>query len=308
TVVTSVTGTLQADVRLTGSGQDPHAEGFIDIRDGAFGVPFSGISYTGLDTRIELTKDLVTIRDFDLLDEEGARLSVSGQLAVHEREVGAVYVSLESRNFEVIDNELGDVGVDAQLRVTGELRRPLFEGNVRVARGRLEIDRILALFQDPSGVSPAERVLTPAERIVAASRGAMAATEQPDGRPADAVAPASQTAGPAQPAGGFAPVGLNVTLVIPDNLVLRGEDLRPGSRSRFGIGDLNITVGGDLRIQKRTDGPMAVTGVVNMVRGTYEFQGRRFDLERGGTLRFTGEPDLNPLLDVMATRLIESAG
>jgi hypothetical protein len=47
TAITNVTGTLQADIRVTGSGADPHLDGFIDIRGGAFGVPLGGVSYTG---------------------------------------------------------------------------------------------------------------------------------------------------------------------------------------------------------------------------------------------------------------------
>jgi translocation and assembly module TamB len=44
------------------------------------------------------------------------------------------------------------------------------------------------------------------------------------------------------------------------------------------------------------------------VRGTYQFQGRQFELARGGTLRFTGEEELNPILDVTATRQIPDTG
>ncbi len=44
------------------------------------------------------------------------------------------------------------------------------------------------------------------------------------------------------------------------------------------------------------------------VRGTYEFQGRRFNLERGGRIRFIGETEINPFLDVSATRLIPNTG
>jgi translocation and assembly module TamB len=47
---------------------------------------------------------------------------------------------------------------------------------------------------------------------------------------------------------------------------------------------------------------------VETIRGTYEFQGRRFDLVRGGTLRFLGEPAINPVLDINASRLIPNTG
>src|SRR5687767_6985482 len=114
-LVADVTGTVQADVRVTGSGDDPHVVGYIDIRNGAFGIPLGGVSYTGLNTRINLTEDVVRLQEFQILDEHGGPLRVSGELAVHEKQLGAVNIALESDNFEVIDNELGDVGVDASV-------------------------------------------------------------------------------------------------------------------------------------------------------------------------------------------------
>ena len=55
--VTNVTGALQANVKVTGSGYDPHFDGAIDIRGGAFAVPELGTAYTGLDTRIDLNDE-----------------------------------------------------------------------------------------------------------------------------------------------------------------------------------------------------------------------------------------------------------
>ena len=110
------------------------------------------------------------------------------------------------------------------------------------------------------------------------------------------------------PSGAFAPVELDLRLTIPDNLVLRGKKLRPGGPTGASLGDMNITVGGDLQIVKPANGQLLLLGTVETVRGTYEFQGRRFDLQRGGTLRFLGEPQLNPALDITATRLIPNTG
>ena len=47
-------------------------------------------------------------------------------------------------------------------------------------------------------------------------------------------------------------------------------------------------------------------GTVNTVRGTYDFQGRRFDILRDGTVRFAGEAlnELDPILDLRTRRLI----
>jgi autotransporter translocation and assembly factor TamB len=308
TAVVNVSGTMRADIRVTGSGADPHVQGYVDIRQGAFAVPAGGGSYTGLDTRIELQPDIIRIREFQLRDENGAPLSVSGQLAVHERKVGAVDINLTSENFEVIDNQLGDVGLGSKLKITGELRRPRVEGDVRVATGRLEVDQIVQLFYDPYKVEAppdavsAERIVEGAGSAQEATRSALAKAEAGAIVPAKAV----DVAAPAPQASAFDPVALDIRLVIPDNLVLRGRNLRPSGPRASQVGDVNVTVGGNLTIQKEPNEPVRLVGVVNTVRGTYQFQGRSFDLVRDGTLRFAG--DMNPLLDVTARRVIPNSG
>ena len=69
-----------------------------------------------------------------------------------------------------------------------------------------------------------------------------------------------------------------------------------------------MTVGGDLTVRKNPGAPIAIVGSVVPVRGTYEFQGRRFNLQRGGYVRFVGETQINPLLDITATREIPNTG
>src|SRR5690606_22242487 len=66
--------------------------------------------------------------------------------AVHGRSVGGVNVDVESKDFQVINNELGDVRLDTGIRVTGEIRRPRIEGDVGVSTGTLDIAQLLARF------------------------------------------------------------------------------------------------------------------------------------------------------------------
>ncbi len=175
-LLANVAGTVEADVRVTGSGQDPHLQGSIDIRNGAFGVPLGGVSVLGLNTRIDLTPDKVTLQSFQILDEHGEPLNVAGDLAVHEKSVGAVNIRINSDNFEIIDNELGDVGLDTSLTISGELRRPKIEGQVRVEAGRIEVDRLLTFFYDPYATESLPAVVS-SERMVEGSGSAEEATQ-----------------------------------------------------------------------------------------------------------------------------------
>jgi translocation and assembly module TamB len=101
---------------------------------------------------------------------------------------------------------------------------------------------------------------------------------------------------------------LDVHVIVPDNLVVRGSDLRPGGPTAARVGAVNTTIGADVQVQKRENGPVTLRGTANTVRGFYEFQGRRFTVQRGGTLRFSGLPQINPDLNIAAERLIPNTG
>jgi autotransporter translocation and assembly factor TamB len=309
--IANVSGTVEADVRVTGSGDDPHVQGHVDIRNGAFGVPLGGVSYSGLNTRIELTPDTVKLQSFQILDEHGEALNISGELAVHEKAVGAVNIRLDSDNFEIIDNELGDIGVDSSLRITGELRRPRVEGQVKIEAGRIEVDRVLTLFYDPYAIEAMPDVVS-AERSVEGSGSAQEATKKALQRaevtPAAAPREVRAAGEEPPPTGLFDAVALEIELVMPDNVVLRGSEIRPGGPTASALGDINITIGGDLTVRKAPGDQVRLIGTVQTVRGTYEFQGRRFDLQRNGQLRFVGETEINPFLDIQATRIIPNTG
>jgi autotransporter translocation and assembly factor TamB len=174
----------------------------------------------------------------------------------------------------------------------------------------VEVDRVLQLFYSPYSVDALPDVVS-AERNVEgsgsaeeATRSALSSAQQPGAQ----TAAGDDVQAPPAPPSAFDPVALDIRLVIPDNLVLRGQDIRPAGPTGTALGNVNITVGGDLRIRKEPGGKVAPVGTVQTVRGTYEFQGRRFDLVRGGTLRFVGSPNINPNLDITATRTIPNTG
>jgi len=106
----------------------------------------------------------------------------------------------------------------------------------------------------------------------------------------------------------MAPIALDVHFVAPDNMVVRGDDIRPGGATAAQMGSVNATIGADIRVQKEPNGPITLRGTAETVRGFYEFQGRRFDLVRGGTMQFVGTPEINPVIDLSAQRLIPNSG
>jgi translocation and assembly module TamB len=87
--------------------------------------------------------------------------------------------------------------------------------------------------------------------------------------------------------------------------VIKADDLKaPGAP--IGLGALLVTLGGDLYVSKVPWDQVRVTGAVNTVRGHYDFQGRRFDILRDGTVRFEGLDDIDPTLDIRTQRVIQA--
>jgi autotransporter translocation and assembly factor TamB len=311
--VTNVTGTLQADVKISGSGADPHLDGFVDVQGGGFAVPQANVSFTGMTTRVELTGEGLNVPKFQMLDQHGNPLTIQGQLALHEGTVGAVTVSLDSDDFKVIDNELGNVHLESHLKLTGEVRHPKLVGELRADAARLELDRILLQFASPYAEEALPDVVS-AQDTATSAKGADDATRDALARGREisaAKAPQQNATAPeaASPQTGlFSALEMDVHVLAPDNLVVRGTDLRPGGASAAQVGSVNATLGVDVQVQKREKGPMTLRGTATTIRGFYEFQGRRFTLARDGTMKFNGLPQINPDLDVTAERLIPNTG
>jgi translocation and assembly module TamB len=313
--LSEVSGTLQTDVRITGTRRDPHFDGYVDIRNGSFTIAeLTPDGYTGLDTRIALGRDRVSIQEFRVLDEHDRPLTVSGELALHARQVGEMAIAVRADRFEVIDNELADVKLNADLRITGELTAPRVEGDLSIATGTIDVGRVLEFMAAEPYALRATSVegleglgtLTPPDSTETDDAGSDLPMLEPTATPPSVPAAVAEAVEPADDAatGAFDALALDVRLTVPNNLVVRGRDLRPGGSSPIGLGDVNVTLGGDVRATKAPGEDVRLLGSINTVRGTYTFQGRRFDIERDGRVQFTGGTEFDPRLDITATRLI----
>ena len=77
-------------------------------------------------------------------------------------------------------------------------------------------------------------------------------------------------------------------------------DIKANARNRFMVTGLGLDSEwrADLVLKGAADNP-AITGRADLIRGGYEFAGKRFDLDRG-VVRFMGQSPPDPTLDVVA--------
>ena len=278
TAVTNVRGTVEAHVAVTGTAGDPNPSGSIVVQNAAFNVDPTGVAYTDLEGRIELQPDRVHIDQIRLLDNQRKPLTISGDLAVNERKLGNVSVKMTADDFKVIDNKMGNVRIKSDIALTGDLAAPRVEGELGVTTGRIDLDPILA----QTGTSAY------ATKETEYASG----TENQNGQTQAAASPMQA-------------LQMDLHVTVPDDLVVKASDLRaPGAP--LSLGSMNITLGGDLWIDKAPWDVVRITGPVKTIRGFYDFQGRRFTILRDGTVSFQGLDTPDPALDIKTERVIQA--
>jgi autotransporter translocation and assembly factor TamB len=275
TALTDVTGTFEAHLKIEGTAADPQPSGAVTLAGGAASIPATGVRYTNIEGKIDVQQDRLHIDAITLLDNRFHPLSLSGDLGIGGRRLEAFQLYVTADDFKVVDNDIGSIRIESALEIGGTLTAPHVGGYLGLATGDINLDEVVAL----AGPSPY-------------------ATE-----PIQYKTAIDENAEPAA-AGPLGALSVDVQISIPNDLVVKASSLQaPGAP--IGLGSLNLTLGGDLRALKEAGARLRLLGAVNTIRGDYDFQGRRFEILRDGTVQFVGEEELNPLLDLRTRRLIQ---
>src|SRR5204862_150213 len=163
--------------------------------------------YTNLKGKIDLQPDKVHIDEISVLDNWQSALSLTGDLAVHEGQVGDVRLYVTARDFKVIDNKMGNVRVDSDMELTGDLASPRLQGTLDVNTGQLNVDEILASVGDSAYATEPTEYLTRSVDV-----------KRPGPKPSAIEA-----------------LKVDVQLSVPNDLVVKGQNLQTAG-SPVGLG------------------------------------------------------------------------
>lgn len=306
--VREVGGTAQVNLHVTGTADNPEFAGGLSLKDGSFLLVPAGRRYSGVISEFRFEPGRLIIDNLRVLDDGKDALTMTGELGVRRLALGEMKLALVAERFGVMDNIYGTVDVNAVLTVSGTVTRPRVVGDVAVHSGRIEVDQVLTrLTAGLYATQPLEDnipVTGVGQRPEAEEPGPAARPEAPPQAAAPATDPKEAKAAAAAVVSGL---GLNLRVRVPDNLVLRGRNLRTSATS-LGLGNINVTVGGDFRIRRDPGTPVALVGTVNTVRGNYDYRGRRFDILRDGRIQFQGAQPIDPAIDITAQRVIQPSG
>ncbi len=268
-------------------------DGNVAIDGGAFTVIGTGVAYRDFVARLRFDQNRVEIGDFSIADKNGRTLRVAGGVNLAKTGSARSFdVTFMTDGFAVLDNEMGTVRVDAIVTAQGDFASPRLSGEVRVVEGRLDVGRVLEITtSDLYSTTPLEPGDDAAAPPIEGAGDQVA-------KAVDAAAAPAETKSPL-----LSRVDLNLNVRLPDNFVMRGRDLRTG-RSSMGLGDMNIIAGGDLHIRKTPNAPPSLVGNLQIIRGYYSFQGRRFDVRPESLVTFRGQTPIDPALNVTADRQV----
>lgn len=279
--IRNVVGTLQVDVTVKGQADEPQFDGFVDVSGASFDVAATGIRYRNGTAHVALAPVAITLERFRLEDSKGDPLEVTGTAGTRAFRVGDLGFELSATRFDVLHNGLGDVALNGVITVSGTLAAPVISGDLGLHRASLDADQLLLSIQRPyvvQAASPPPAVPEAPVVITPPSFPGMAAL--------------------------WDNLTLRLRLLATNNLVVRGENMRLSRGAGASVGDINVTFGGDLAIRKAPHEKPVFSGLMQTVRGSYAYQGRRFTIERDGTLRFIGPNSWDPLLAITANRTV----
>ncbi|HWB15189.1 MAG TPA: translocation/assembly module TamB domain-containing protein [Vicinamibacterales bacterium] len=335
--VDDVTGRVAMDVRVAGALSAPAVIGTLTLADGHARIVPTGVTYDKAAASVRFDGHRALVDRLTLSDDDGHVMTATGGGDLFTAAAGGRSFDLrvQSQAFHVLRNDLGEVEISADAHAEGDIAAPRVTGTISINRGRIELDELLRELSpgttaptSPAGSASANGATTPPAGTTAnaaaapatsgprpVAAGASPAPAPPINVPASVRAPgapstpppvpaqASAETTPAPPAdtGLFSRATLDLDVKLPDNVVLRGRNLKTSSGS-LGLGNVNLTVGGDFHIRKAAGRSPVIVGEVQTVRGFYEFQSRRFDIVRGSAVTFRGIEPINPSLNVTGER------
>jgi translocation and assembly module TamB len=262
-------GVLRTNLTFSGTAKKPRAVGSASLAGGAALIQALGIRIHDANAKLELAPEHITIETVSVRagkDPEG-RAELSGTLGI----VDSAHVDLRLRTASMPVMRLpetADLDVTSDLQLVGPYARPTLSGRITVDRGLLRLPDM-------------------------GRAGVVGVDDTAFVRLVDSLAPARIQRASA-PLERFT-IG-DVQVAMGPNVWLRSAEA-------------SVQLGGSIRLEPAAPGPdvtegqFALRGRLVTQRGNYRLSigafTRSFELEQG-SVQFTGEPELNPRLDINA--------
>jgi autotransporter translocation and assembly factor TamB len=258
--IKNVQGTLVFDIKLENTLKDPQSKGALRVLDGAFSIPQYGVNYNDLQLVMTIDTSYVEVNFFEAHSDKGV-FKADGRLNYTREAIGDAHGSLKADNFLITRKRDLEVRINADIHGAGDVNGASYQGNITVVRSRF----FLPALQQGEVLQLDEK---PETKSAAAD-----CTQTAIVVPVDPVQRWLQN------------LQGELKINIPRNTWIRGPEL-------------NVEIEGALDFLQMGE-KLSLFGTVNLVRGTYELYGKRFDIERGQIV-FEGDLQASPQIELVA--------
>ncbi len=255
-------GHLAAKTTLAGTLADPKITGRVDLAGGLFDDYATGLKLRNLAIGAALNTDAIALDRFQATDTGKGQVSGSGQVSLARG--GGSTLTLNLNGFRLIDNDTAQADASGNVVVT------------RGSDGKAKIAGALTLIKGDINAAARTGPSIVTMEVVEKNRPF---------RLDEQLAPSPAVASPAggQPSG----IDIEVTLKAPKGILVKGRGL-----------DLDMSI--DARVSGTTAKPV-FDGEARVVRGAYDFAGKRFEFDNRGVVHLSNDPG-QIRLDLTATR------
>ncbi|HSD10835.1 MAG TPA: translocation/assembly module TamB domain-containing protein [Candidatus Binatia bacterium] len=260
-----VSGEIVLDVESHGPIERPALRGAVALRGGAAAVPPLGLEVNGATAELSVAPDAIRITKLSAAAADG-RLDGGGTISLAGFAPDRLDVRLAVDRWPAIATSRYRSDLSGEIFCRGTAASPDVTGKIEVLWGVLRPDL------DFLTKAPSKR--DPTIRVVSATATEPSTSAEPPQAP------------PAVGSDAYKNLALDVTLLIHRNTWINHSNA-------------STELQGQLRAEKRPGQDLRLSGAIETIRGWMVFQGRRFTLSHG-VISFTGAPEINPSLDVVA--------
>ncbi len=287
--ITNTEGYLSGSLKITGTTAKPNILGKVKFNDAGLEIAKTGSDFRKLNDEIDFTSRGIEFNDFKINDKDGNSLKIDGQVLTQTYRDFAFNLDVNAKDFKVVNSEksnealmYGVLSIDAGLRIRGNLDLPKVDGRLAVTD---DTDFTFVLPQSSPTLQEREGIV----EFIDQDQVALNKTIK-----ADSISSQTRMKG--------MDVNVNIELSKEAKLSLL-IDKANGDFVKL-QGEAELTGGVD------PSGKTTLVGVYEVESGSYEMTvsvlKRKFDIQKGSTITWTGEPT-TANLDITAVYKTETA-
>ena len=287
--ITNTEGYLSGDLKITGTATEPKILGDVKMNNVGLMIAQTGSDFRKINDKIAFTNRGIEFDDFKINDKDGNSLKIDGQVLTQTYRDFAFNLDINAKDFKVVNSEksndammYGILSIDAALKVRGNLDLPKVDGRLAVSD---DTDFTFVLPQSSPSLQERDGIVEFIDQDQLALNKTIVS---------DSLAAKNKIKGM------DVSVNIEVSKEAKMSVII---DKANGDFVKL-QGEAELTGGVD------PSGKTTLVGVYEVEKGSYDMTvsllKRKFDIQKGSTITWTGEPT-EATLDITAVYKTETA-